>query len=122
MKASDIDELKDFLSNKDMAQIFHIYKDKNIENDTIRVFNIMRSLYLLDLDNIPKSYFNYYKIRQNDTWTLISHKLYGTVELWWLILKLNNIKDPTFEPNIDESIRYISTETVNQILDTMKDK
>jgi hypothetical protein len=116
MKANDIKELETYLSNKDLANIFHIHNDFDVVDGDISVFNIMRTVYLLNLDEIPLSYFKYYNIQLNDTWNLISHKLYGTIELWWILLKFNSIKDPTFDPVHNTTIRYVPIETVSNIL------
>ena len=35
-----------------------------------------------------------YEVKAGDTWTLISHNLFGTIRLWWLLCKFNNITDP----------------------------
>jgi hypothetical protein len=120
MKTTDVDELKNFVAKKDMANIFHIYEDTSLDIDNAWVYNVMRALYIMNLKDIPKSFFSYHKVMEKETWNMISYKLYGTVELWWLLLKLNEIKDPTFDPTPDSYVRYISKENANQIIDTMK--
>ena len=120
MKANEIKELENFVSNKDLAQMFHVYVSEDSEGNKINVYNTMRTIYFSNIDNIPKSYFEYYKVMNNDSWNLISYKLYGTIELWWMIVKLNNIPDPTFEPEEDTYIRYITKEKVNQVLDLLR--
>ena len=76
----------------------------------------MRTLHIVDVNRIPTSYFQYYRVMDRDTWPLISFKVYNTVELWWLLMKLNNVLDPMFEPEKDTSIRYVSAGDVNTIL------
>jgi len=120
MKAQDIEELKKYVSKRDLATMFHIYPDSDLNVKNAEVYNIMRTLYVLNLKDIPKSYFKYYQVGKKDTWNLIAYKLYGSVELWWLLLKLNEIKDPTFEPEQDSYVRYISKENANRIIDTLK--
>jgi len=120
MKTFEIDELKEFVSNKDLANLFHIHTDETLAIENNKVFNILRTLYLTDLNEIPISYFEYYVVRETDTWPGISFKLYRTVELWWMLMKLNNIKDPFIEPIVDSSIRYISKDELNNVLKTIK--
>ena len=120
MKAREIEELKEFISKKDLSNLFHVYTDRNLDEPTNKVFNIMRTLHLINIDDIPLSYFQYYQVKLNDTWPLISYKLYGTIELWWLLLKMNDIKDPFYEPEMDSYLRYVSKDEANNIIQTIQ--
>lgn len=121
MKAHEIDELKNYVSKKDIATMFNVYPDESISKKNHYIYNIMRTLYIINLKDIPKSFFKYYTVKRGDTWNLISYTLYGTVELYWLVMKLNEVKDPTFEPQVGKFLRYVSKENINQILDALKE-
>lgn len=120
MKAYQIKELEKFVSKKDIANLFHVYKDNNLDIKNNRVFNIMRSVYFADLSDIPLSYFKYYTVIKNDNWNLISYKLYGTIELFWLLMKLNGVIDPFYEPIVGKAIRYISKDDANGVVEKIK--
>lgn len=119
MKAHEINELKNYVSKKDIATMLSVYSDQDISKKNNYIYNIMRTLYIINIKDIPKSFFKYYKVKRGDTWNLIAYTLFGSVELYWLILKLNEVKDPTFEPQVGTFVRYISKENINQILDSL---
>ena len=52
-------------------------------------------------------------------WTILSHKLYGTQFLWWLIFLLNNPKN-IFYADSGIEYKYILPENINSVLDTIE--
>lgn len=50
-------------------------------------------------------------------WTLISYKLYGTIEHWWILSSLN--KNDIFYAKENTEITYIKKEYLNQILNSI---
>lgn len=118
MKISEIYSLKNHITKKDLSNLFHI---KDIDNTGL-VYSIMRTLHFDHLNDVPLDYFNYYTAIVNDTWPLISFKLYDTTELWWMLIKLNEIKNPFVEPLVGYKIRYISKATISDVLNTIRDK
>lgn len=47
---------------------------------------------------------------------LLSSKVYGTAELWWVIYEFNGIMDPLFDLKIDQVIRLPSIDRVMKAL------
>jgi hypothetical protein len=64
-------------------------------------------------------YINY-QVVDNDTWSLISYKNYGTTRLWWLICKMNNINNPTVSPEIGQIVKILNKDYVKAILEKIK--
>lgn len=50
---------------------------------------------------------------------LISYKLFGTVELWWMILDFNHISDP-FSLSVGQKLRIPYVSAVNQIVSSFQ--
>lgn len=62
-----------------------------------------------------------YRVVDGDNWPLISHKLYGNTELWWIIAELNSITDAfTQLPEPGGTLKVISVDLVWQILNDVK--
>ena len=80
----------------------------------------MRTMYMVDVDFIESSYFQYYTVKQNETWNSVSFNIYNTPKLYWLILKLNNIKDPTLDPFPGSRLKYISEQDALEVLSTIR--
>ena len=88
---NDIDTLPK-LSLENMENIFSVYQD-----DTQRYFyNLLETVQIPS--NLPANLFSPYNVKYGDTWPYISFKIYGTPNLWWLILHANRILDPTVMP------------------------
>lgn len=111
MKQFEINELSNLLK-EDFANLFNVYQNKEHKY----FYNINRGLFLKNLDEMAPGYFSQYEIKYKDTWPLISYKIYGTIELWWLVCKANNILDPTFDPVVGENIQILNREVVDSIL------
>lgn len=120
MKIFQISRCSDFLSTFDLANLFNVYEDVRLENSLQVSFNINKTMNFTNLDKLPKTYYTTYIPKQTDTWLLISYYAYGTTELWWLLCKLNGVKDPTIEPYTFNSLKILTTNKINQILSDLR--
>lgn len=59
-----------------------------------------------------------YKIKDGELPHMISHRLYGTVDYWWTILKINRIYDLTnqWPRREDELVEYINNKYPGKLL------
>lgn len=83
-------------------------------------FNINKTILFENMDDIPLSYYSSYIIKSGDSWTGISFKFYKTIKLWWLICKVNNIKNPFFELTPGKNIKILDISIINDILQSIK--
>lgn len=90
--------------------IFNIHKNE----DGMFYYNI------LDKINISNSLdpvvYEYYRVPKMMPWTTISHRIYGSQFLWWLICKVNNVQNPMKMLAPGTIIKVIKPEYVPQIL------
>ena len=100
------------LAYEDFANLFNI-TDKKSE---FYYYNINKSIYIKDFENMSPSFFTTYEVQVGDTWTNISYKLYGTHELWWLVCKTNGIINPTEHPKQDQILKILSQDMATIIL------
>jgi LysM repeat protein len=115
MKEHQIPQLKADAPSNSISEMLNIYELNNQY-----VYNSLRTLQLLDLESINQSYFKYYTVERKDTWASISYKIYGTISFYWLILKLNSVKDPMVDPVIGEVVKYIDDSDVRDIVNLMR--
>jgi hypothetical protein len=104
------------ISRENFANLFTI----GIDKDNYRQYLINRSMYFSNVDNYPPKLLKYYTIQAKDTWTLISYKFYGTIELWWIVCKLNGIINPLEFPEAGTIIKILDQTYVTSILQDMK--
>jgi nucleoid-associated protein YgaU len=87
MLQNDIDSLPK-LELENFENILNIYQDIN----GYYYYNLLESLVFPD--NLPDNYFLDYTVLYEDTWPLISYKVYGSIKLWWLIAYANKVINP----------------------------
>ena len=92
----------------------NVYKDK----DDNYFYNLLRSINVFPADNssVEDSYVTSY----NDTWYLISHKYYNTMDLWWLVCEYNQIKDATAKPDVGITLKLLKPEYVWPVINQLK--
>lgn len=84
------------------AYFYNIIKTVNIPN------NINQDLY--DIEIVPPS----------TSMTALSHRVYGTIKLWWLICTVNNISNPVkFLPS-GTPIKVVRPQYVHTIVNLIK--
>ena len=115
MKEIEIEELKSEVNKNSLSNVMSV---ETVGNQY--VYNIMSTFQIIDIDQIESSYFQYYTANPNDTWNLMSYNIYGTVDFYWLLLKLNDARDPTFDPIPGTRYRYVSESDVVEIVNSIR--
>lgn len=109
--------IKKELTKENLANFFNTYYDTTEKE---YIYNLNNTIYIANTNTIAPRYYNNYIIEKKDTWTLISHKHYGNIELWWLICKINNIRNPFINiPIVGNTIKILTMDAVNTILDSI---
>jgi hypothetical protein len=120
MKPFNYPGLKQFVSTFDMCNLFNVYHDDTLPNQTDASYSINKTITFNNLAKTPAIYFNKYTCRASDCWTLISYQAYGTCELAWLILKVNGIANPFKEPYEFGEIRLLKSQYINSVLTQLR--
>ncbi len=102
------------LSKYDFANLFSI-----VNNGEKSYYNICKTLNFIDSSNIPTSLYSVYEFSIGDTWTNLSYKLFGTIRLWWLLCKFNNIENPFEEIIPGTPIKVPGDQIQTEILDLL---
>lgn len=110
MKQNDIQELPALESSR-FENIFNIHQTDTGEY----YYNILNSI-TFNVDDLSPSIYTIYTVAVGDTYPLISYKKYSTINLWWLICSVNNIKDSTKLPEPGTLLRIIDKDVVVNIL------
>jgi len=98
------------LKRENYENIFNVYT----EEDGHYYYNLLQTVVIPD--NLPAGYYDSYNVTYGDTWPFISYKVYNTPNLWWVILSVNNIINPTQTPEPGTFIKILKTEVVKNIL------
>lgn len=113
MKQNEINELEK-LSPENLENIFNVYQDEQ----GMYFYNLLQTISIPQ--NLPSSLYNSYSIKQGDTWPFISHKTLNNPNLWWIILMVNNIQDPTKKIEPGTTIRIPKTTFVSQVVSQIR--
>lgn len=101
------------LSRTRYENIFKVFKLLKDTDNSYYFYNINNKVMIPD--NLDDSFFNVITPTVNTAWTTLSFRLYGTIDLWWLIFIINKPKD-IFLANSGESYRYIRPGFINDVL------
>ena len=105
-----------FLDNYNFANLFNV-----VNRGEKSYFNLCRSIYF-DIEDISPDLITVYEVAEGDTWTNISYRNFGTIKLWWLICKFNNIKNPFEEIEAGKIIKIPSKELMETIINIIQTK
>jgi len=110
MKAKDIINIKP----TDYGNIFTVEKDE--ENNTY-YYNLHNNI-IFDETPDPETYIKY-KPKGSDSWASLSNHYYGSTDLWWFILRFNNIKNPLLEPTKYQNLKIPKDYFVHRVLNVI---
>lgn len=105
---------KEKISHNNFANLFNV-----VNKGKSNYFNISKSINFSNIEFFDKSLYTEYLVQETDCWTNISYKNYGTIELWWLIAKFNNIKNPFTELVPGTYLKIPGDEIKEAVLDTI---
>jgi hypothetical protein len=93
--------------------IFKVFKLLKDTDNSYYFYNINNKVMIPD--DLDDSIFNVITPAVNTAWTTLSFRLYGTIDLWWLIFIINKPKD-IFLAESGVSYRCIKPEFINDVL------
>lgn len=103
------------LGQNSFANLFNV-----VNRGKLSYFNLCKNLSFDNVEFIDQSLYTTYMVQENDCWTNISYKTYGTIDLWWLIAKFNNVKNPFIGLTPGSYIKIPGDEIKETILDSIK--
>lgn len=100
--------------------IFNMYEVVNENNNSYVFYNILNKITLPnDIDDII---YDYYIVEYNIPLTILSYNLYESIHLWWLILLVNNIKNPVLNFKEGSVIKIIKKEYLDSFIKALNYK
>jgi LysM repeat protein len=98
------------LRDENYENIFNVYVDK----DDFYFYNLLQTVHFPQ--TLPDNYFEFYNVKYNDTWPVISYKFYKKINLWWLIALANNVVDPINSLIVGSILKIPKPQVVTEIL------
>lgn len=100
--------------------IFNMYQFNTSNNDTYVFYNILSKISIpTGLDPIV---YQLYEVDSQIALTSLSHKLYGSQHLWWLIMIINNLKNPVKLIESGSIIKIIKSDYLDLVFDSLQNK
>ena len=82
--------------------------------DKYYFYNLIKKINFPD-DIMPEVFFEQH-ITTNVPWTTLANQIYGDQNLWWLICTVNNIQNPTVNPELGKKYKFVIPRYVDTIL------
>jgi hypothetical protein len=108
MKRIDIPEIS--RSAFSYENFFNVYET----NQGFRFYNLLKNISIFSSNDseIEDEYITDYL----DTWYSISYRVYGTLNLWWLVCLYNNINNPFERIKSKTFLRILKPELVGIVI------
>ena len=105
---------------EDISNIFSVEQNTNSDGSVDTFYNLNDGLVIEGIDEIPSDGVKVYKVISGDTLKSISYKIYGTINYWWLIAKLNRIDDAFIMLEAGTTLRVLDEEYMKYIVSMAK--
>lgn len=106
------------LKNLDLTRYENIFKVYGTGDKNFYYYNINKKISIPD--NMDERLFYHVVLPKGIPLTTLSYNAYGTIDLWWLILILNNITNPVKSLPDGKKIRLLKPQYIEQILDSIE--
>jgi hypothetical protein len=100
--------------------IFNVYQFDTVNNDTYAFYNIMSKISIPN--GLDPNVYQLYRIESQIALTTLSHRLYNTQHLWWLIMVVNNLRNPVKLIESGSILKIVKNEYLDLIFDALKNK
>jgi len=112
---NDIPELPELDAFR-YENIFRMYETETDEQYFF--FNILNTVNVPE--DIDPDFYREVILTRREPWSVISFREYGTMDLWWLIVIVNNINNPVAFPPPGTKLRIIRKPFLKTIVDDIK--
>ena len=102
------------LSEYKYENIFKVYLNK----EGYFFYNILKKIVIPD--SIDSSIYYMYRLNRSLPYTAISYNHYKTIDLWWLICIVNNIRNPLALLPSGTTLKIINPSHIPSIIDSIK--
>ena len=106
------------LKNLELTRYENIFRIFNTGDKNFFYYNIVKKVAIPD--SLDERLFYHVILPKGTPFTTLSYNAYGTIDLWWLILIINNITNPIKGLPDGKKIRLLKPEYVEQILDSIE--
>lgn len=100
-------KLTEQFNMKNLSNLYNYYTD----SDGVQFMMISKKI------NFPKDnkqVYSYVYVSENTPWTILSYKLYGTIDYWWVLCSLNDYMP--FYAKRQYYVKYIQKDLLEQML------
>lgn len=110
MKRNDIQDIQEQIFFQNYENLFNVYATTNGDY----FYNLIRKINIPD--DIGSQHYRIYTVLEGDTWTLLAHRFFGDVKLWWIICLANGIQNPLLFPEAGTNLKIFTNSVVQNIL------
>lgn len=116
---SFINDVKDLneIDAYNFENFLRIYK--NVDGQYF--YNILSNSITID-KNLSRSAYYEIRVQKSVPWTTLSYNEYRSIHLWWLIMEVNNIKNPLDYPVPGTKLKILYPQYAKYVLEKIVEK
>lgn len=103
------------LSNLSDTRFENIFNMSRTDDRGYYYYNIMKTV-RFDPDELDTNFYFKFTVDRHMSWTALSHRMYGSIDLWWLICVINNIDNPIKFPAPGTVLKIIKKSEVSAVV------
>ena len=84
-------------------------------------YNILSNYINIDTELATSTYYEI-RVQKSVPWTTLSYNEYRSIHLWWLIMEINNIKNPLDYPEPGTKLKILYPQYAKFVLDKISEK
>jgi len=104
------------LNNLSQLKLFGVLNDPVTNEKVLNIF----SSYTVNSKVNSVLYYDLYDVGDDEWWDDISHKYYGTVNLWWMIVMFNDVVNPFEFLEVGIQIKILKPSYIYQVIKEIK--
>lgn len=84
-------------------------------------YNILSNYINIDNELATSTYYEI-RVQKSVPWTTLSYNEYRSIHLWWLIMEINNIRNPLDYPEPGTKLKILYPQYAKFVLDKISEK
>lgn len=122
MTLSEVEDYDYIPDRFDLTNFFTVEEKTETNGSVVTFFNLNDGVSIDGIEELRPEQMTKYRCRSGDNLRFISYREYGSIHYWWLIAKINHIKDVLEPLEGGRELLLLPKQHMNYIMDLITGK